>query len=287
MSYVITLVAPAASPFFESEPIQFMQEAGLKIERIDITARDRAVDIGAASPAPRALMDAVREKYRIDVFCQHRDMRAKKLFMADMDATMVNEETLDELAAHAGIKDQIAAITARAMAGELDFHAALHERVGLLTGLPEKALFQTHEKTTFSPGAQSLMATLKTRGLYCVLVSGGFTFFTARVAQDLGFDEHHGNTLLLENGELTGNVALPVLDKLFKQKCLMETAERMGIPLTQTVAIGDGANDLPMLQTAGLGVGWRSKPVLRDALDNHILFGGLDTLSYALGIHKP
>ncbi|HEY8962968.1 MAG TPA: phosphoserine phosphatase SerB [Alphaproteobacteria bacterium] len=287
MSYVITIVAPQASPFFADEPIRFLQDQGLKIDRIDFLARDRAVDIGASAPVPRAHMDQIRDKFHLDIFCQHRDTRAKKLFFADMDATMVVEETLDELAGYAGIKDQIAAITVRAMSGELDFHAALHERVGLLKGLPEKALFQTHERTTFSPGAQNLLSTLKSRGLYCVLVSGGFTYFTTKVAESLGFDEHHGNTLILEDGELTGTVGQPVLDKMFKQKCLFETAERMGIALTETVAIGDGANDLPMLQAAGFGVGWRSKQVLRDALDNHILFGGLDTLTYALGIHKP
>ena len=284
MAYVITLVAPQATFGFEGGPIRYLQDQSLKIERIDILAKDRAIDVAVEGAAPRAILDGIRDRFQIDVFCQQRELRAKKLFMADMDATMVVEETLDELAGYAGIGNQIAAITTRAMNGELDFQSALHERVALLAGLPEKALHQTHERMTFSPGAKMLLTSLKNHGLYCVLVSGGFTFFTTRVAESLEFDEHHGNTLLLENGELTGKVALPVLDKTFKQKCLMETAERMGIALSETIAIGDGANDLPMLQAAGLGIGWRSKPILREALDNHILFGGLDTLLFALGI---
>jgi len=286
MSYVITIAAPLASPNFEAAPVKCLQAAGIAIERTEILAADRAIDLYAHHGAPRALMDDIRANFKIDIVCQHKDTRAKKLFFADMDATMVNEETLDELAGYAGLKDKISAITARSMAGELDFTQAINERVGLLAGLSENALMHTHAKTTFCPGARTLLKTLKNHGIYCVLVSGGFTYFTAKVAEELGFDEHHGNTLMLENGALTGKVSLPILDKNFKQKCLMETAERMGIALSETVAIGDGANDLPMLQTAGLGMGWRSKQILRDSLDNHILFGGLETLLFAMGIKQ-
>jgi phosphoserine phosphatase len=197
---------------------------------------------------------------------------------------MVAEETLDELAAYAGIKDKIAAITARAMNGVVDFEAALRERVALLKGLPESALHETAAKMTFTPGGRELLIALKKSGAHCVLVSGGFTFFTAKVAAALGFQANHGNTLVVENGALTGTVGDPILDKTFKKTCLENTAKHLGIDITQTVAIGDGANDLPMLQAAGLGVGFHSKPVLREALDNHLLFNGLDGLTYALGL---
>ncbi len=288
MPYVITLIAPSQAPSFDRLPQKILRESGLKPGETRVLAEGRAVDITCDAPAPAWVMDKIREQCRIDVLCQETATRARRLFMADMDATMVEEETLDELAAHAGIKDQIAAITRRAMNGELDFQAALHERVALLKGLPETALADTAAKMHYMPGGELLLKTLKAHNVHCVLVSGGFTYFTAQVAKHLGFDENHGNTLLLENGALTGRVGLPILDKAFKKLCLETTAAKLGIPLSQTVAIGDGANDLPMLQTAGLGVGYQSKQVLRDSLSNHLLFNGLDALVYGLGLpHAP
>jgi phosphoserine phosphatase len=232
-------------------------------------------------------MDNIRDKHQIDILWQDAAHRQKRLFIADMDATMVEEETLDELAGYVGLKDQIAAITKRAMNGELDFKSALRERVGLLKGLPESALADTAKKMHFTQGGKELLAALKRSNIHCILVSGGFTFFTSKVAQTLGFDENHGNTLTIDNGALTGTVGEPILDKNFKKSCLEETARRLNIALTQTIAIGDGANDLPMLQTAGLGIGWRPKPILRDVLPNHLLYTGLDALIYGLGLpHK-
>lgn len=281
MPYVITLIAGSQAPILDAAAAL---KKDAKTADFRVSRDGRAMDIVTDSPASKQLMDEIRVKYEIDILWQDAATREKRLFIADMDATMVEEETLDELAAHIGLKDKIAAITARAMRGELDFAAALRERVALLRGLPETALASTAEKMTFTKGGDKLLNTLKRRNVHCVLVSGGFTYFTSRVAKTLGFDEHHGNILHLNGDVLTGTVNFPILDKNSKKKYLEDAAANLGIPLSQTIAIGDGANDLPMLETAGLGVGYKSKPLLRDALPNHILFNGLDALIYGLGL---
>jgi phosphoserine phosphatase len=284
MTFVTTLAAPHATPFFDDAPIKLLQAEGIAVEARAVLAKGRAVDVFASRPVPARVLNHVRGRFGVDAISQELATRRKSLFLADMDATMAAEETLDELAGTAGLKVEIAAITARAMNGELDFQAALTERVALLKGLHVSALEQTAGRITFNPGAEVLIRTLKAHGVHCVLVSGGFTHFTARVAAALGFDEHHGNRLDVSGDGLSGLVAEPILDKCFKRDCLEATAARLDIAVADTLAIGDGANDLPMLQTAGLGVGWRPKKVLRDALPNHILFGGLDTLLYSLGL---
>ncbi len=205
---------------------------------------------------------------RMDVFCTPQRDRPYKLLIADMDATMVEGETLDELAAHAGIGEQIAAITTRAMNGELDFEAALRERVGLLKGLEESALHETLARTVLMPGAKEFIQSLKAQGATCVLVSGGFTFFTNAIAQQLGFDYNHGNTLIIEKGKLTGDVGTPILGKEAKLAYLKSYTQKLGIDLADTIAIGDGANDLPMLQAAGLGIGFQPKQLVRESVLN-------------------
>lgn len=221
----------------------------------------------------RALMDMLDDA-ATDVFIVPA-ARSIKLLIADMDATMVVGETLDDLAEHAGIKDKIAAITARAMNGELDFEAALRERVGLLRGLPESALQQTLDKMVLMSGAHELIAALKKNGATCVQVSGGFTFFTGAVAQKLGFDHHHGNVLGVENGKLTGEVIGPILDKNAKLRFLNEYAAKLGIGADQIMAIGDGANDIPMLLAAGIGIGYQPKAAVAEAVDNLVVHGDL------------
>jgi phosphoserine phosphatase len=283
MPYVTTLIAPQQAPFFEEAPLKALE---IKILDSKTIESGRAVDVFSDKPVPKSNLDSIRETFKIDILCQDASTRAKRLFMADMDATMVEEETLDELAAHVGLKDKIAAITVRAMNGELDFRAALNERVGLLKGLPVSALADTASKMTFTSGGQTLLKTLKAHDIHCVLVSGGFTYFTSHVANALGFDENYGNTLDISDKKLLGTVAEPILDKNFKRICLENTAQCLGITLAETVAIGDGANDLPMLETASLGVGFRSKKLLRDTLPNHIIYGGLDTLIYGLGLSR-
>ncbi len=218
---------------------------------------------------------------RIDVLCIRDDMNIR-LFLADMDSTIVTSETLDDLAEHAGIKDQIAAITARAMNGELDFHAALKERVGLLKGLPVTALQQTLDETVLCDGAKELVQGLKARSVKCVLVSGGFTFFTGAIAQQCGFDHNHGNTLHDDGTALSGTVGEPILDKDAKLAFLKSYAQELGIDLAQTMAIGDGANDLPMLAAAGIGIGYRPKPVLEENLLNVLKYADLDKILFLL-----
>ncbi len=218
---------------------------------------------------------AIFEGARMDVFCTPRRDTPYKLLIADMDATMVTGETLDELAAHAGIGEEIAAITTRAMNGELNFEEALRERVGLLKGLDENALQQTLNHTVPTEGARAFVQSFKQAGATCVLVSGGFTFFTNAVAQQLGFNHNHGNTLMIEGGKLTGEVADPILGKEAKLAYLKSYTQQLGIDLADTVAIGDGANDLPMLQAAGLGIGYRPKKLLEDNILNILRFADL------------
>ncbi len=200
-----------------------------------------------------------------------------------MDSTIVAVETLDELADFAGIKDKIAAITRRAMNGELDFKDALRERVGMLKGLGVDALEKTWERIRLTPGARELVATMRAHGAVTALVSGGFTFFTGRVAAELGFDLHHANTLLDDGTTLTGAVGEPILDRDTKVSTLRALAEQRGIPLTATLAVGDGANDLDMIATAGLGVAFHAKPIVAAAAQACVDHADLRALLFVQG----
>jgi len=226
------------------------------------------------------------EADRIDLFINAAEGRRKKLLLADMDSTIVTTETLDELAGQAGpeIKQKIAALTERAMRGEIDFEATLRARVAMIAGLPESALEKTRAATEFSPGAKTLIKTMRAHGATCVLVSGGFTFFTGWVAEECGFQHHRANRFEIKDGKLTGKVIDPILDKQAKLACLKEYAGILDIDLSETFAIGDGSNDLPMLEAAGLGIGYRPKPLLREVLDNCILYGDLTAALYAQGL---
>ena len=210
--------------------------------------------------------------------------RRKKLLVADMDSTIITVECLDELADMAGLKPQIAAITERAMRGELEFDAALKERVGMLKGLGLGALQRTYdERVRLMPGAKSLLATMRARGAHTMLVSGGFGFFTKRVAQAAGFHEERGN-ILLDNGlHLTGEVGPPILGRQAKLDALQDGARAIGITLAQTLAVGDGANDLDMIGAAGLGVAYHAKPVVAQAAGAAIQHNDLTALLYLQG----
>lgn len=246
----------------------------------------KAADIQLAEPLTLEQMKELHDIFahdRIDIFCTLLNNRRKKLLVADMDSTIVTSETLDELADEAGLKDKISHITERAMRGELDFQAALKERVGLLKGLPASALKRTLDKTVISKGAETLVKTMQKHGAFCVLVSGGFTYFTGDIANKTGFDAHHGNLLHIEDDKLTGEVGEPILDKDAKLRLLEYYCEEKGIDKVDTVAIGDGANDLPMLMAAGLGLGYYPKPILEKNLLNCIRFTDLTSVLYTQG----
>jgi phosphoserine phosphatase len=219
-----------------------------------------------------------------DLVVQPTEGRRKKMLLADMDSTMIGQECIDELADMAGVGPRVAAITTRAMNGELDFEGALIERVGLLKGLPESVIGEVLEKRiTITPGGRELIATMKANGGYAALVSGGFTAFTEAVAGALGFDEHRANTLLAEDGHLTGDVARPILGREAKIAALKEISARLGLNHAEVMAVGDGANDLGMLGLAGSGVALHAKPSVAAQCDIRINHGDLTALLYIQG----
>lgn len=220
----------------------------------------------------------------IDMVLQPTTGRRKKVLLADMDSTMIEQECIDELAAEAGVGRRVAEITARAMNGELNFHEALIKRVGLLAGLPQSVIGEVlANRITLAPGGCELVRTMRAHGAYTALVSGGFTSFTEPVARRLGFHEHRANTLLVDGGVLTGHVSLPVLGREAKVDALKEIADTRGLTPADVIAVGDGANDLGMLQLAGTGVALHAKPVVAEQAGVIINHGDLTALLYLQG----
>ncbi|MFB0873267.1 MULTISPECIES: phosphoserine phosphatase SerB [unclassified Sphingobium] len=220
----------------------------------------------------------------LDVIVQPAATREKTLLIADMDSTMITVECIDELADYAGIKPQIAEITERAMRGELDFEGALHGRVALLKGLPDSAIDQCRaDRVRIMPGAKALVRTMRARGARTLLVSGGFTRFTGPVAAEIGFDTHVSNVLEIADGALLGTVETPIVDAA-RKRAELEAAIDGGIGRALTLAVGDGANDIPMIEGAGLGVAYHAKPKTREAAAAEIIHGDLSVLLYAQGI---
>lgn len=219
-----------------------------------------------------------------DLAIQPTRGRRKAVLLADMDSTMIQQECIDELADVAGVGERVAAITARAMNGELNFHEALLARVGLLAGLRESAIAEVLDnRITLAPGGRQLVATMHAQGAYAALVSGGFTDFTGPVARALGFDEHRANTLLAEQGVLTGHVALPILGREAKVEALRDITAARGLAPADVLAVGDGANDLDMLKLAGMGVALHAKPVVAAQVGLRINHGDLTALLYLQG----
>jgi len=237
--------------------------------------------------ADKAVLDAARAMVQgkaWDINLVAREKRRKKLLVADMDSTIINVECLDELADMAGLKPQIAAITERAMRGELEFEAALKERVGMLKGLKLDALERTYtERVRLNPGAKSLLATMRANGAHTMLVSGGFGYFTKRVAEAAGFHVERGNTLLDDGAALTGEVGMPILGREAKLLALEEAVVHLKIDFAESLAVGDGANDLAMIRRAGLGVAYHAKPVVAEAAGAAINHNDLTALLYLQG----
>ncbi len=223
----------------------------------------------------------------VDLAVQGVEGRRKKILLADMDSTLIRQECVDELAAEAGVGERVAAITARAMNGELDFEAALRERVGLLRGLDAGVIGKVlDERITYMPGGEVLVATMKANGARAALVSGGFTAFTSQVAGHLGFDEHHANTLLVEDGKLTGEVAEPILGRDAKVAALKRLVAELGVSEADVLAVGDGANDLGMLGLAGMGVALHAKPSVAAQCELRANHGDLSALLYLQGYSR-
>lgn len=234
--------------------------------------------------AIRAAADQIAEHLPVDACVQPWSGRKKRLFVADMDSTIINVECLDELADFAGVKDEVAAITERAMRGELEFEGALRERVAMLKGLGLDALERAYaERVRLNPGAETLVRTMAASGARCILVSGGFTFFTRRVAQAAGFHGQRANTLNETGATLAGTVGEPILGREAKLAALKEEAAALDLPLSETLAIGDGANDLAMIQASGLGVAYRAKPVVAAQADARVDHADLTAVLYFQG----
>jgi phosphoserine phosphatase len=300
MSYVATLISAPQRPAV-TEALAARVAERLPQARVGAWLRPGvAVDIAFDDPADTAAVRAdVLKKLThelrgaigaapVDVVVQPQDGRRKKLLVADMDSTMIGQECIDELADYAGFKDRVAAITERAMLGEIAFAPALRARVALLHGLPASTIDKViAERIRPNPGAATLVQTMRAHGAYTCVVTGGFTAFMAPLAAAIGFDEYHANTLLTDStGRLTGEVAEPVLGREAKRDTLLALRQRLRLRREDTLAVGDGANDIPMIETAGLGIAFHGKPALREAADACIDHGDLTALLYAQGYRR-
>lgn len=282
--FIATLLTNPAKPVLDPAIVETLRKAwgGGDTRWLD-------TDIAAEFPLeqkPENLWDvwAELQRHRIDLCIQPEKGQRKIMLLADMDSTMIGQECIDELADLAGVGPYVAAITARAMNGELDFEAALRERVALLKGLPESVIAQVlAERITYTPGGRTLIATMHFHGGHAALVSGGFTAFTQAVAAHLGFNEHRANTLLVQDGVLTGTVSEPILGRQAKIDALEHIIARLGLRADQVIAVGDGANDLGMLGRAGAGVALHAKPSVAAQCDLRINHGDLTALLYLQG----
>lgn len=289
MDTVLVLIARPGSGALDDAALKAVR--GLVPGEPKWLAEHEAVEFPLAS----ALRAQAREKdlraplggRPIDVAVLPVTNRRKKLLIADMDSTIIEQEVIDELAAVAGLGEAIRAITARAMSGEIEFEPALRQRVALLKGLPETAIEQViRDRISFTPGGRTLVATMKAHGAFTAIVSGGFVPFTRHIAETLGFDSHQANELLIEAGRLTGRAREPVLGKNAKMEALKQLVATLGLSLDDAIAVGDGANDIPMLKLAGLGVALHAKPAVREAAPVTIDHGDLTALLYLQGYCK-
>ena len=291
MSLVATLICNPADPALDSTVVDGARAILPSPGPAQWLFDEVAVDIPFESQDDiRAIENRLREARAdlpIDIVVQPRALRRKKLFLADMDSTMIGQECIDELADFAGIKAHVAEITERAMRGEIEFEPALRERVALLKGLPVEVVEEVLAKRiTPTPGGRELVATMRANGAWTCLISGGFTLFTNAVAAMIGFQENRANELLVENGKLVGEVREPILGRAAKLATLVELRESFDLDTIDTLVVGDGANDLGMIQQAGLGVAYHAKPAVAAAAAARIDHGDLTALLYAQGYRR-
>jgi len=282
--YIATLLSNPDRPVLDRTAVESLRNAW---------GGGDAVWLDPAVAAEFALPDMPANRWQVwqglqavgvDLVVQPAEGRRKRVLLADMDSTMIRQECIDELADEAGVGAHVAAITARAMNGEIEFEAALRERVALLAGLPEAVIAGViADRITMMPGGAALVATMRAQGGYAALVSGGFTAFTGSVAARLGFDEHRANVLLAEGGVLTGRVAEPILGRAAKVQALQEIAAAQGVSAAEVLAVGDGANDLGMLGLAGAGVALHAKPSVAAQCEIRINHGDLTALLFLQG----
>ncbi|WP_374373921.1 phosphoserine phosphatase SerB [Tabrizicola sp.] len=285
--HVVTLLTNPETPVLERVTVESLRNAwgGGEARWLDPGVAAE-FDLGEV-PENRWEVWESLQALQVDMVLQRAEGRKKRLLIADMDSTMIRQECIDELADEAGVGAHVAGITARAMNGELDFEAALRERVGLLKGLSEGVIARVlRDRITLMPGGPVLLATMKAHGAYAALVSGGFTAFTSAVAAKLRFDENRANTLHVADGKLAGTVAEPILGKEAKLLALQEITARLGITPAEALAVGDGANDLPMLQAAGTGVALHAKPRVQAECDVRVNHGDLTALLYLQGYSR-
>lgn len=282
--------ARSVSAPLTSDVRALLTHAGASISQPHTLAEGDAAELqftGLESKSARQVISDLRANVPVDFSFVSPGYRRKKLLVADMDSTMITAECIDELADFAGLRDQIVDITERAMRGELEFEPALRERVAFLKGLETSILPQVFdERIALTPGAKELVTTMNAAGAFTALISGGFSYFTGRVAAMVGFGFEQANQLLEEGGKLTGKVKEPILGRDAKRIALETFAEGRGLEREETMSVGDGANDLAMIEAAGLGVAFRAKPLLAEAADAHIEHGDLTALLYLQGYSK-
>lgn len=295
-AHVVTIMGSEVNALALARVGRILAEHGVNIERISKLNQDelRCVELTVSAPPELDVRSMNRKLLHaganlgVDIAVQRESLyrRAKRLVVMDMDSTLIQIEVIDELARIAGVGEEVAAITERAMNGELDFSGALRERVRLLKGLSSSALEEVYRNIPFTPGAKTLVQVLKRLGYKTAVISGGFTFFTDRLKDELGLDFAFANELEIRDGIVTGEVSGMIVDGARKAQLLEEIADREGVTLDQTIAIGDGANDLPMLGRAGLGIAFNAKARVREQADYHINQQSLDSILYLLGLSE-
>lgn len=282
--YIATLLCSPTNPSLDPALVDSLRNAWGGGEAVWLAPDEAAEFPVKALPANQWTVWEDLQAMGVDLVLQPAAGRRKKMLLADMDSTMIEQECIDELAEEAGVGARVKDITARAMNGELDFDGALTERVALLKDLPEAVIIQVlNNRITLMPGARQLLSTMKANGAYAALVSGGFTAFTSRIATELGFDENRANTLMVADGKLTGAAGRPILGREAKVTALEQITTRLGITEEDVLAVGDGANDLGMLKRAGAGVALHAKPSVAAQCQIRINHGDLTALLYLQG----